>query len=341
MSKFLLRFLSFLVILKIFDILFAFLFTQSLQTIRYLDGDYGSINRMYNGGINTDIIMLGSSRTYLHINPEVLQTKTGLSAWNLAMDGTNFEQHKFTLEEYLLHNRMPKIVIFEADLTALDKDSLIFKKEFFLPYINYSDHTLGLFTNNWEDKLFYAFFSSAPYKQQIPVVLSNYNLILDGIKKGGYTFETITPNTVIKRDDGDFVYINGAALRAGQIQSELPESLPLTSPINTSNYSGKYRFEKFEELANFAEKNNFLLILVSPTWVNGYIEESQRQFIINLYKKIDFKYENTYFLDYSYDTVLSNDLSLWLNIGHLNFDGANVFSEKISNDILNILSTRQ
>ncbi|MCL4270775.1 MAG: DUF1574 domain-containing protein [Anaerolineales bacterium] len=341
MSKFLLRFFVFIIILKTFDILLSSFFTWSLQAIRYLDDDYGSINRMYNGGINADIIILGSSRTYLHINPEVVQTKTGLTTWNLAMDGTNFDQHKFTLEEYLLHNRTPKIVIFEADLTTLDKDSLRFKKEFFLPYINYSNHTLELFTQSWEDKLYYTFFSSAPYKQQIPTVLFNYKIVLDGIRNGGYTFETLTLNTLFKKDDGDFVYINGAALRKGQISEELPRSLPISSPINTVIFSGKYRLQEFEELANLAERDNFLLVLVTPIWLNGSIEESQKQSIVDLYQNIASNYENTYFLDYSYDELLSNDLSFWLNIGHLNFDGANVFSDKLSKDILDILSADQ
>ena len=109
MPKFLIRFFVFLTIVKIFDILLSSFFGWSLQMIRYSDGDYGSLNRMYNGEINADIIFLGSSRTYLHINPEVIQANIGLTAWNLAMDGTNFEQHKFTLEEYLLHNQTPKI----------------------------------------------------------------------------------------------------------------------------------------------------------------------------------------------------------------------------------------
>lgn len=296
---------------------------------------------MYNGGINADIIILGSSRTYLHINPEILQTRTGLTAWNLAMDGSNFDQHKFTLEEYLLHNRTPKIVIFEADLTTLDKDSLRFKKEFFLPYINYSNHTLELFTQRWEDKLYYTFFSSAPYKQQIPVVLLNYKMVLAGIGNGGYSFETLTSNTVVKKDDGDFVYINGAALRRGQILEELPESLPIPSPVDSIAFTGKYRLQEFEELAKLSEQNNFLLVLVTPTWLNGAFTEFQRQSVIDLYQEIDSNHENTYLLDFSYDELLSNNLSYWLNAGHLNFDGANIFSEKLSENILDILSTNQ
>lgn len=340
MRKTLLRFLFFLVLLKFVDILISAAFEWSLQTIRQADHDYGSFNRMYNGKINADIIFFGSSRTYLHINPEIIQHEMELTAWNLALDGTNVEQHKFTLEEYLLHNSLPEIIVFEADMTSLDENSLRFATEYFFPYINYSEHTRNLFAKTWEEKIYYQFFSSSSYKQQIPVVISNYKSIFSNLLTDNLAFTNLSPDTVIKEDMGEYILVNGAMLFKGQIPEELPDSLPLLSPQDTGSIS-KTRLREFEELAQYSEEKGFILVLVSPPWLSGSIENARHQTISNLYMQIDNKYNNTYYVDFTYDEHLSNDLSFWMNEDHLNISGANLFSEELSKCLLDILSARK
>lgn len=99
------------------------------------------------------------------------------------MDGSNFEQHFFTLEEYLLHNQTPQIVIFEAETASLDPAILRFKKELFLPHRADSDHMMELFGTNWEERLGYWLFSSAIYKQGNLQLLNNVDGIFDRIKR--------------------------------------------------------------------------------------------------------------------------------------------------------------
>jgi len=90
--------------LIIFILVFKLLDFALFCTVACLDNrnplDYGSIRHLYAGAINADACFFGSSRTMLQIRPEKIREITGLSAWNLGMDGSNFDQALFTFEEY-------------------------------------------------------------------------------------------------------------------------------------------------------------------------------------------------------------------------------------------------
>jgi hypothetical protein len=338
MAKFLYKIFIFLLILKICDLLLSSFFFWYLQSKIALTEDIGSINRLYHDEINADIVFFGSSRTSLHVNPEVIQRATGLTAWNLGMDGSNFEQQEFTLEDYLRHNKSPKVIVFEADLVSLDPSLLRFKTELFLPYRNDSSHTFNLFNPSWDQSLYYWFFSSTIYKQEIPTVLADYKNISHRIENGGFTYKPLTKNTVVMVNRPDYELVNGAQLKKGQVPDQLPQSLPYSSPTRQFDFSHiKIRENEFEALTRFVNNKGLTLVFMFPPYMNGDIYEDQRRTASDFYSQLSKKYKNIYYLDYSQDPLLANNLNYWWDGNHLNIKGANIFSKEVGLQIAQIL----
>lgn len=327
MIQFAKKLFIFLILVKLIDASLYFFFTRAHQTLISLDDDYGSLNRMYQGLINADIVFAGSSRIYLHINPEIIQDHTGYTAWNIGMDGSNFEQHKFTIEEYLLHNKQPKIIVLEASLESLDTSALAFKTFLFLPFRNRSWHTLELFNKDWEDTVSYWLLSSSIYKNQLTKIVRAAKNI-SNIPSAPQTNTDIP--TLLKLDGNDCLFINGACLKQGQALADLPDTLPARS--NQYDFSGiEQRKQGFEELAKLAEKKGFILVLLTPPYLNGTVSEAEWKIASDFYTGLAQKYENTRYFDYSSNKVFSDDISLWWNSGHLNVVGANLLSEDLGN----------
>jgi hypothetical protein len=342
MAKFLYKIFIFLLILKICDFLLSSFFFWYLQSKTSLTQDIGSLNRMYHGGINTNIVFFGSSRTSLHINPEVVEHITGQTAWNLGMDGSNFDQQEFTLEDFLLHNKMPKIVVFEADLVSLDPSLLRFKTELFLPYRNDSSHSFNLFNPSWDESLYYSLFSSTIYKPQMPAALADYKDIINRFKNGDYGYISQANSKIVIVNRPDYLLVNGAQLKKGQVPGQLPQVLPYPTPVRNFDLSEiSLRENKFEELMKFANNMGFTLVLMFPPYMKGQIYEDQRRIAVDFYTKLSEKYKNIYFLDYSQDPTLDNNLNYWWDGNHLNIKGANLFSKEIGEELDRILKNKK
>ena len=87
----------------------------------------------------------------------------------------------------------------------------------------------------------------------------------------------------------------------------------------------------------FAEQRGLTLVLMFPPYMNGQIYEDQRKIAVDFYSGLAEKYKNIYFLDYSQDPILANNLNYWWDGNHLNIKGANFFSKEIGEDLGRIL----
>lgn len=51
---------------------------------------YSSLNDVYNGRVNADVIMLGSSRAVFHISPHILDSVLQKNTYNIGVNGWSF-----------------------------------------------------------------------------------------------------------------------------------------------------------------------------------------------------------------------------------------------------------
>ena len=64
------------------------------------DDTYYNWNKLYNGGINADILFLGSSRTLKHYHPQIFDEKLNVYSYNLGSNGSAYDIQKIKRNAY-------------------------------------------------------------------------------------------------------------------------------------------------------------------------------------------------------------------------------------------------
>lgn len=137
MNRFLKRLL--LVFLFCYGILFLLQIFIDFKIKNTDSGTYKEWNLLLNGKINTPMIFLGNSRTEVHFDTEIIKEKTGIQSYNLGYSGSCLAVDQIRWKSYLAHNKPPKIVVQNIDLSALTNKAIVDKYQY-LPY--YDDPTL-------------------------------------------------------------------------------------------------------------------------------------------------------------------------------------------------------
>lgn len=97
---------------------------------------YSEWNDLFQGKINADLLVLGSSRAWVQVSPKILDSTLHLNSYNLGMDGASFKMQYARFRIYLLHNKKPKYILQEVGYasTLLKNDRLPATQQF-LPYL--------------------------------------------------------------------------------------------------------------------------------------------------------------------------------------------------------------
>ena len=61
---------------------------------------FGVFNRIVNGEINAEILVTGSSRALTHFDPRVISGSTGLSAFNIGINGSQTDMQVAVFKTY-------------------------------------------------------------------------------------------------------------------------------------------------------------------------------------------------------------------------------------------------
>ena len=154
-KKFLLRLLWLGLIIFVLDKAVAFWATQAVLNDT---AAFGGLSLLYQGKVNTEIIMFGSSKTHCNIDAKKFEQDTGLSSYNLAIGNAGIDMTEFMFDEYLIHNQKPKIVFIEADYTHLNEGSFKFRSELLAPFSNVSSHTSLRLNKTKADRFAFWFF---------------------------------------------------------------------------------------------------------------------------------------------------------------------------------------
>lgn len=286
--------LAFLVLLKAIDI-------GLFRTLAYMDGqrrdDYGNLRKLYNGQINADIVFIGSSRIALQIDPVEIEKQTGLSAYSVAWEGTNFDQHLFTIEEYLLHNRPPKIIVAEADEHILDETIPTFAKPEFRPFIHYSAHTARLFAED-ENLVTYSIIRSMVFRGKVGEVVGNY----------------LFP---VLATDANVIERNGTRLRNGV--------MPVDWNFRYQFTLSDKRKQQFAALAALAQRHGSRLVLVATPRVGIFDADAHREARVFL-TRLAASHAGVSFFDESENDEIRRNNAYWWGTGHTNHLGATAFS---------------
>jgi hypothetical protein len=316
MKKFIIKSIIFIIILYLLAFSLEKIIFFGLKRINL--GEFGVQNRIYNGDVNSDIIISGSSRAYVHFNPEIINKITGYSTFNMGMDASGFEFQIPKLKFYLDYNKAPKILIQEVSMDSLNSTSdKIYKPYLYLPYLNNKNLFSGLLKI---DKKFV-------FNKFIPLLnLCYFNS----------DFQKEMLKSLFFKQSKAEVLPNGYAPRNLKWKKE-GDKILLKREKNNSSYKITDKCIKlFQDEIKICKENNIKLILVlPPQYYEIYETQSNREKILTYYKKVSYE-NNLLFLDYSHIEILKNK-KYFYNIQHLNAKGADIFSEIFAKDLDKII----
>ena len=133
MRKFLTRLLLFLLLPLPLLFFLDHAVTAGLHKSRFLY--YADWNDLFAGKIDADLIVLGSSRAYLHVSPRILDSMLLMNTYNLGMDGCTFPMQQDILRLYLKHNKKPRYILQEVGFPIFAPPDTIQYRHEMLAYV--------------------------------------------------------------------------------------------------------------------------------------------------------------------------------------------------------------
>lgn len=312
MKKFLVRILFFLIPLVILALPLDRTISHFLSKSNSYPGEFEVMKDIYSGKIDCDIAVYGSSRAWVHINPQILEDSLGLTAYNFGIDGHNFWLQYLRHLEFLKHNKKPEYIIVAMDVFSLRKGKELYQLNQFLPYMLWND-TIKTYTSS------YIGFQEIDYEIPLVRYMGKVEAINLAIKN------MIMPAAADKK-----LRNKGFCGRNKQWNNDLDRAIAVLGKdtIKTDEAS----VDLFLKFIRDCKASGIKVILVyTPEYVEGQKFVHNRNEILRFYNTIA-EHNGLLFLDYSMDE-LCYQKDMFYNSNHLNSTGANLFSSKLAADL--------
>ena len=265
-------------------------------------------NEVIEGGIDAQMIIVGSSRALVHYDCEYIQKVTGMTCYNLGFDGTTYPLQKLMLELYLSENKTPEKIIWSLDYNSFSHIPDFYGFEQLIPFQ----------VNPYIRKML-SMHETPDYQLDIPLFRYSYNPKMKVIglysSLGKYQRDPVLRNGYRIQDknwDGSF--------------DEFKRSHP-------KDYSVNFDPKVFDDFIRF---NKDLMKESSITWVISPYYNDYKEMIINRIA-IEKRIERTsnqlqiHLFDYT-NHPLSQDKSNFYNSNHLNRQGVEQFMKVLLKD---------
>lgn len=262
------------------------------------DREVESWRDVIDGNIKSDIIFLGNSRTWLHIDPHILDSVLCIDSYNLGIDGGRINRQVQKYEIFRERNTKPKVIVQNIDVWSLEY-RVGYELEQFFPFF-------------WDKEFKKMFIHSEPFtfaEKYFPFY--RYH----GIRPKDYLHSL--PHALYKGYQGRNIKWNGEMY----MQQDSIEFF-----VNDTTFC------IFDSYLSKAKKENISLIFVYAPLYHGTKQKiSNIDEMYQTYQGIADKY-GIPILDYS-DMWICYDTTYFYNAMHLNRTGAEIFSDSLANDI--------
>lgn len=291
-----------------------FLSKQLSKSNYYAQDEYSVWTDLYDGNVNVDIAIYGSSRAWVHVDPSIIESETGNSSYNLGIDGTHFWLQYLRHRVLIENNSKPKQIIFSLDLYALEKTTELYNSDQFLPYMLFN-HQMKEYLDKYDG------FTFADY--YFPLVR------FYGKKKAlNYAFKnSIIP---VSPDSGRKLGYMGMLNEWNkETDSVLSTIKHFEVKVDTEYYN------LFDAFLKECQNNNIQVIFVySPEYIGGQNIVLNRKEIMSIYRDFADRY-NIPFLDYSNHEMSKNKYNFY-NAGHLIKSAAEQYTSILVADLLKL-----
>lgn len=287
-----------------------YLSTNLRKSNTFAHQEYPIWNDILEGNLDAEILIHGSSRAWVHFDPQILQDSLKLSAFNLGVDGHTFNMQQLRHQLALKYNKKPKMVIHSVDATTLQKGNF-FNSEQILPYMLWNAD-FKKFTSN------YTSYSFLDYK--LPLLR--------------YYSKTAAISTAFKMS---FQSQNSKKNRVrgyqGQDRTWNKDFDTAKKRMKSYNVSiDKDLEQRFDNYLKACKADGIQVVLVyAPVYIKGqeFIknEEAVKQTYINFAETFNFK-----FFDFTNDDICHNK-DYFYNARHMNKKGSELFTSKLASKI--------
>ena len=307
MKKFIFQLFIFLLIIAVISYFFEYFVTFKLKSGNryYFQADWHDLKNH-----NSDVLIIGNSRSYVHCDPLKIQNKFNISAEVLAQNGQSIQLLWLKFKEYIRVNKFPKEIYLQFDQTFLvDKNELFgfkyYSTNFFGDRINMTS------LKNWKG-------------------YSNVYRFLPLASMEPYTALKILLNDTIKSYES-FESSRGYLPVNKKWEANWKK-------INIQNLEYKQISKYADSFIIFSKKNNIKLYALSTpqTPISYKIENTYK--LVKLISDFQVKYNKEItFLNYN-NSLVYNDSTLFYNHLHLNFKGSQLFMKYWLNDSISFKS---
>jgi|WetSurMetagenome_2_1015567.scaffolds.fasta_scaffold00486_20 hypothetical protein len=278
----------------------------------YADGELPVWNALYNGKVNADIIIFGASNALRGLDTEVFEKRTGASTYSLAVNGLNFRIQYLRFRLLLAHNKKPKLIINAVSAATFEKTPELYNPDQFLPFLLYNKSLENVLKE-------YSDFKKADY---------NIPLIRYFGKKEAFIH-------ILQ------LLINPSSNRARRINGYMPNDQEWTSDLEKAKAVAPTRefvldnslvtlFNKY--VAECKDQNIGLVFVNMPEYIEGQSYVANRDVMLAPIYKSSSENQISFF-NYLKDSI-SCDKKYFFNTGHLNKYGAEVFTNRLIDDMI-------
>jgi len=262
-------------------------------------------NEVITGGIDAEILIVGSSRALVHFDCEYIEKVTGKTCYNLGFDGTTYPLQKLMLELYLSRNQKPQELIWSLDFHSFSFSSDFYGFEQLIPYFD-----------NLYIKGILALHKTPYYQFFIPLFRYSYNPKMKVI--GLYSF--------LGNYEREPVIIKGYR-HQDKVWDNTFNTFVSKNPQGEKVSFDKGLFQDFEHYA--AKLNSTLKIswIITPYYVDAQKIFTNSNEIIELYSN-SAKSLKIPFVDKTKDSIIFSKAYFYNGI-HLNVKGVQNFSNSL------------
>lgn len=269
--------------------------------------EYPTWNDIMDGKVNSDVLIYGSSRAWVNIDPTLLSDSLHTSVYNLGIDGHNFLLQNLRHTLLLKHNRKPRLIIYSLDIFTLQGPGDLYNPDQFLPYMLWNDDIKNA-------TLKYTGYSLIDY--ELPLI--RYSGKFDAVKTA--------IKMLIFPSQNQPERINGYQGQETSWNSDFDNA-----KLKMNNFEAKFNkttLTLFESYLQGCRSDSIDLIFVySPEYIEGQRFVRNRDEMLAIYTHLSKKYTIPFY-DFS-NNLISFDKKYFYNTLHLNKTGAEIFTKEL------------
>ena len=252
------------------------------------------------GKINSDIVILGSSRGSRGILAGMIEKETGISTINLCYPGSNVEFHEFVLRTLLKYNKPPKTLALVVDdsISFLPDTTVVFRRDLLYPLVKYPHVREELIKLGYKDKYISKF------------------LVLHQLNKANFDLreKVFTPLDTVSECGSMTISWQQPGLEWYYITRE--------KPYRTDDEIISY-IHAFQKIIETCAVNNIKLVIVFPPLYRVHSASFE-----NRIRQLGGHYPVYYV--YNTENPAYKNKDNFFNRGHLRINGARIFTAELT-----------